>query len=160
MKKPNTSTRTPCELRKLATQLKAQADLDEAPLIKAERTRKIAELNKKYAGTAWLSKDYRSAYRVWATKIIRFFPAKPINGRSGDISYEYQALCITNRSKENEAEFTPGHQADWYGEKSANIDPDFELAAAKFDKYAEAITLLSATAARDLARARTKKPRR
>ena len=142
MKKPNTSTMTPYELRKQAAALLEQATREEAALRQAGRPLLIARLTEKYAGTAWLhSSQTPPVKRMWIVKIKGFYPDKC----SFCINYKYETLILTlGKSCEIGVEVLPNGAAGWYDTTESSLQTPIPTAV--FDKYVLAARTLPAEA--------------
>lgn len=146
MKKPNTSTMTPDEMRKQAAALFEQATREEAALAQAERPQLIAKLTKKYAGTAWLhSSQTPPVKRMWLVKIKGFYQDKG----SFCINYRYETLILTlDKSREICVAVLPNGAAGWYNTTESSLQTPMPVAV--FDKYIRAARSLPSEAFKTL----------
>lgn len=149
MKKPNTSTMTPGEMRKQAAALLKRAQKAEAVLLPALRERKIAELTAKYADTAWVLPPTTGTPNTQRVMLITGFCSQP--GSSCGIRYSYDQMFITRDSKHDiEILFRPGRDCAWFDSEIEDLRAPVDIALVK--EYAKTLTSFSSAAVKKLRR--------
>lgn len=147
MKKSNTSTLTPYDLRKQAAALLKQAQKVEAALHPALRARKIAELTSKYADTAWILPLTTCAPKTRRIMLITGF--YPQLGSSYEIRYSYDQMFFTqDRTHNVEALFSSGLDCAWFGSEIEDLRAPMDIAL--FKEYAKTLTSFSSAAVKKL----------